>query len=119
MHIDVSELDGTKVVTVSGRVEHSGSRKLQEALEALVVKDKPKIAADLSQVNYLDSSALGVLVSTLKSANSRGGDLRLSGLNDMVMDVFRITRLSSIFQIHPTIAEALNSFKEENGLPSR
>jgi len=119
MHIDVSELDGTKIVTISGRVEHSGSHKLQEALEVLVVKDKPKIAADLSRVSYLDSSALGILVSTLKSAKSRGGDLRLSGLGDMVMDVFRITRLSSIFQIHPTIAEALNSFKEENGLPSR
>ncbi|RLC48810.1 MAG: hypothetical protein DRH70_00095 [Candidatus Coatesbacteria bacterium] len=118
MQVDVSEQDGTKIVTVSGRVEQPGSRKLREALEMLVSGEKPKIAADLSQVNYLDSSALGVLVSTLKSAKSRGGDLRLSGLHDMVMDVFRITRLSSIFQIYPTLSDALNCFKEETGLPS-
>ncbi len=112
MEIAVSEQNGTKIVTISGRIEHTGSRKLQETLRSVVVGDNPNIAADLSQVTYLDSSALGVFVSALKSARSRGGDLRLAGLADIVMNGFRITRLSTIFQIHRTIAEAVASFSE-------
>ena len=112
MEIAISHQSGTKIVTLSGRIQHSDSQKLREALGSLVAGDKPNIAADLSQVGYLDSSALGIFVSALKSANSRGGDLRLAGLGIMVMDIFRITRLSTIFQIHPTIAEAVASFSE-------
>jgi len=113
MEITISEQNGTKIVAISGRIHHSDNQKLREALGSLVAGDEPNIAADLSQVNYLDSGALGIFVSILKSANSKGGDLRLAGLAHMVMDIFRITRLSTIFQIHPTIAEAVASFSEE------
>ncbi len=109
----MSHQSRTKVVTLSGRIQHTDGRRLQEALRSLAAGDKPNIAADLSQVSYLDSSALGIFVSTLKSANSRGGDLRLAGLGDTIVDIFRITRLSTIFEIHPTIAEAVASFSEE------
>ncbi len=112
MHIEISERDGTGVVTISGRLEHSRCSELQTALEGLVLTERPRVAVDLSRVSYLDSSALGILVSALKSAQRRGGDLRLSGLNEMLMDVFRITRLSNIFQIHPTVWAAIESFKE-------
>ena len=110
MEIAISDQGGAKVVTLSGSIHHSESQKLREALGSLVAEDRPNIAADLSQVSYLDSSALGIFVSALKSANSRGGDLRLAGLAGMVDDIFRITRLSTIFQIHPTLDEAVASF---------
>lgn len=110
MKIAMSQQFGTKVVSIIGRIQHPDCQKLQEAFGTLVAGEKPNIAADLSQVSYLDSSALGIFVSTLKSAKSRGGDLRLAGLAGVVMDVFTMTRLSSVFQIHPTIDQAVHSF---------
>jgi len=113
MQIATSQQFGTKVVSITGQIQDMDCQKLQEAFGTLVAGEKPHIAADLSKVSFLDSSALGTFISALKSAKSRGGDLRLAGLGDMIMDVFDTTRLSSVFQIHPTIGQAVASFSEK------
>lgn len=112
MQIATSQQYGTTVVSITGQIQDVDCQKLQEAFGTLVAGEKPNIAADLSKVSSLDSSALGTFISTLKSVKSRGGDLRLAGLGDAVMDVFKTTRLSSLFQIHPTIDQAVDSFLE-------
>ncbi|MBN1592788.1 MAG: STAS domain-containing protein [Candidatus Coatesbacteria bacterium] len=110
---EFSPRSGVKIIRISGRIEHTKSRELQEVLKSAIVGEHPYVAADMSQVRYMDSSALGIFVSALKSARSRGGDLRISGLADMVLDVFRITRLSMVFQIYANIDEAIASFSAD------
>ncbi|MCD6326339.1 STAS domain-containing protein [bacterium] len=113
MQIETSERGEVTVLTISGNFQNQDSRTLQKLFQELVDGGKFKIVADLSELAYLNSAALGILVSTMKSARSRKGDLKLSGLKGLAMDVFRITRLSSVFQLHPSIDEAIASFKEE------
>lgn len=113
MRIEKSNSGGVLILKVFGKIDQPACRKLHSEFGSLVAKENYRIAVDLSEVSYLNSMALGILVSTMKSVRSRGGDLRLSGLADMVMDVFRITRLSTVFKIHPTMAEAVAGFSED------
>ena len=112
MKVELSEREGVNLLVLYGRIGPLECRAMQKALGQLVSDNKLRIAVGLSDVTYLDSTALGILVATMKSTRTRGGDLRLFGLSDIVMDIFRITRLYSVFEILPTMEDAITSFSE-------
>jgi|SRR5579859_1209861 len=68
------------------------------------------IVLDLSQVQYIDSGGLGALVAVLTSARAAGGDLRLTGMNERVSRVLKITRLDRVFRTHSSVELAVNAF---------
>lgn len=63
------------------------------------------IVLDLSDVEFVDSSALGAIVSGLK-ALGRKGDLVIAGAREPVMALFKLTRMDKVFRLFPTTAEA-------------
>ncbi|WP_146900573.1 STAS domain-containing protein [Cellulomonas aerilata] len=65
------------------------------------------LVVDLSRVTFLDSTGLGVLVTARKKADVRGGRMQLVVAGERVMKVFRITALTRLFTIHPTLETAL------------
>lgn len=65
---------------------------------------------DLSQVQYIDSGGLGALVAVLTSARAAGGDLRLTGMNQRVSRLLKITRLDRVFRTHSSVEVAINAF---------
>ena len=71
-----------------------------------------RVAADMREVSFLDSSVLGVFVWALKNLREAGGDLRLFGLTGFVARVFDITGLDQAFKIYDTESEAVASFGE-------
>lgn len=66
---------------------------------------------DLSDTEFIDSAFLGALVTALKRATARDGDILLVGLQQPVKAMFELTRLHRIFQIHETTQSALKSLK--------
>ena len=64
---------------------------------------------DLSQVRYMDSSGIATLVETMQNCMKKGARLRLFELSPPVRDVFELARLASVFEIFPTIDEAMKS----------
>jgi anti-sigma B factor antagonist len=105
------------VLAVGGEIDLSTAPKLKEALQELVEGPKTVIVA-LSQTEYLDSTALGVLVGGLKRKRERGGELKLAGLAPRVRRVFDITRLSGVFEIYASVEEAKEGKQREGGEPS-
>ena len=69
---------------------------------------------NLSEVDFINSSGLGVLVSIMKEARLRKGRLTLSNLATYVQEIFEITQLSHIFEIFNSEAEALESYQSVN-----
>lgn len=65
---------------------------------------------DLTDVPYLDSSGLGLLVSTFVSRQKAGQRLALSGVNDRVMKLLEMTSIESLFLMFPTIDDAIAAF---------
>lgn len=71
--------------------------------------DVTHLVADLSDMDTLDSSGLGVMIALLKRMGERGGDLKLAGLRKKPRMVIEITRAYRVFEIFETLGEALDA----------
>jgi anti-sigma B factor antagonist len=106
MRISTRELSGTTIVDVTGDVDISTSPNFRRTLlESL--KKTARLAVNLSQVRYVDSSGIASLVEVFKAARDTEKRLVLFGLNKAVHEVLQLTRLSKIFEIRETEEEAL------------
>ena len=96
------------VLEVGGEVDVYTAPRLRERLIELVEGGARHVVVDLSRVEFLDSTGLGVLVGGLKRARSHDGALRLVCAQEKILKVFRITGLTKVFPIHATLQEALD-----------
>jgi anti-sigma B factor antagonist len=106
------ELDGVIVLDLSGRITlGEGSVQLRDAIRDLIGKGQRRILLDLGEVNYIDSSGLGELVSAYTSARNQGASLKLLKLTKKVHDLLQLTKLYTVFDIYDDEASAITSFK--------
>ncbi len=97
------------VVEVSGEIDVYTAPTLREELSSHIAADRTDLVVDLTRVDFMDSTGLGVLVGELKKVRTYGGDLRLVIDQEKILKVFRITALTQVFQIHATLEEALSA----------
>ena len=95
------------VVEVRGEIDVYTAPVLREELTSLVDAQHTNLVVDLTQVSFMDSTGLGVLVGGLKKVRTLGGDLSLVIDQETILKVFRITALTQVFSIHSTLADAL------------
>jgi len=69
-----------------------------------------KVIIDLTAVEFLDSTFLGVIVNTLKKVAKLGGDLKLVGFKSNVRSMFELTRLFRVFESYSELQDAIKSF---------
>jgi anti-sigma B factor antagonist len=81
----------------------------QEILKLADAEPAPKLVLDFTGVQHLSSAALGVLISVHNRVKSRQGQLRLCSIAKPIFEVFRITKLDKLFQVHETPEQALKS----------
>jgi len=106
------EVDGVTVLELSGRITlGEGSVQLRDAIRDLISKGQRRILLDLGEVNYIDSSGLGELVSAYTTAKNQGATLKLLKLTKKVHDLLQLTKLYTVFDIYDDEASAIASFK--------
>lgn len=71
----------------------------------------PKVLISFENVEHLSSAALGTLITINNKIRAKGGQLRLSNIDKNIYEVFVITKLNKLFQIHDDVSSALASFK--------
>ncbi len=104
------EANDVLIVDVTGDLDARSAGDLKLTLNEKIEGGKVWILVNLSEVPYMDSAGLGVLVSGLKNTNRQNGDLRIYGLQPDVRNIFELTRLNKVFQIFEDEASALASF---------
>src|SRR3954467_8340459 len=110
-----SRQEGTRtVIAVGGEIDVYTAPSLRERLNDLVAAGPADLAGDRDEVEFLDSTGLGVLVGGLKRVRSYDGTLRLVCSQEKILKVFRITGLTKVFPIHATLQEALD---DTSGVP--
>jgi anti-sigma B factor antagonist len=105
------QVNDVTIVQMKGRIvlgEESAS--LRDLVRDLLSKGRKKILFNLGDVDYIDSSGLGSLVSAFTSVRRQGGELKLLHLTKKVHDVMQITKLYTIFDILNDEAVAIKSF---------
>ncbi len=106
------ESGGVTVIDLSGRITlGEGSALLRETLRDLLNKGQKNIVLNLGDVNYIDSSGIGELVSGFTSVKNQGGELKLLHLTKKVHDLLQITKLYTVFDVHSDEHAAVSSFQ--------
>ncbi len=101
------EADGKTIVAVGGEIDVYTAPKLRDKISELVATGAYDIVVDMHEVEFLDSTGLGVLVGGLKKVRAHDGSLRLVCNQDRLLKIFRITGLAKVFVIHETADDAL------------
>lgn len=87
-----------------------GDQELGEAVRSLLEKGSRKVLINFEKVGYLDSSGVGELVGCFTSLKTRGGELRICGMNSRIFNLIKMTSLHSVFTVKDTEEEALEGF---------
>lgn len=89
-------------------------QQVEWLVEELIRAGQAKIVFDLSKLDYLDSTGIGIVVTCSGKADAAGGQLRLACLQPKVADLMRVTKLNRIMTFYPTVNDALQGL----GTPS-
>lgn len=101
------------VVHLGGEIDVYTAPLVREKLDDQLREGRTDLVVDLTDVTFLDSTGLGVLVGRLKRVRTLGGSLRLVGSEERVLKVFAITGLDKVFEIHADLDSALAATGEQ------
>jgi anti-sigma B factor antagonist len=101
--IDVNEKELDVDIKVAGEIDAYTAPKLKETIYSFSEKEGVRMTIDLSDVNYMDSTGLGVFVGVFKNVRSNEGVFKLIGLSERLIRLFEITGLADIIDINSKI----------------
>ena len=112
MELNISKICDVITIILKGRIDASVAPDMEQKLLSLISGGSCKLVADLSEVWFITSAGLRVLVASLKEAKRGRGDLRLAGIQGQVQEVLDLTGLSTIVKIYTSAEDAARSFSE-------
>jgi anti-sigma B factor antagonist len=96
------------VAALSGEIiDRSQAQNLFDEIEKKVLDGHVRFVFDLSEVKYLNSTGLNVLINVLTKARKNGGELVIAGISKKVNELLLITKLNTVFIVTNTVDEAL------------
>ena len=107
LEIPDTDVDGWTVVAASGEIDVATAPELRDQLTELIEAGTTRLVVDLEDVDFIDSTGLGVLVGGARRARAADGDLRLVCTNSRILKVFEATGLNEIFTIAATVDDAV------------
>jgi anti-sigma B factor antagonist len=107
--------DHTTVVTVGGEIHVSTAGEFRELLNATVAAGCTALVLDMTDVTFIDSTGLSVLLNALRRITRAGGRLALVCTNPTVLRLFEITRLDTTFGLHADLRSALAAVQPAGG----
>ena len=110
--IDVADVGEVSVVQFKDRkiLDESNIQEMGRELFELVEQKRTKILLNFMNVEFLSSAALGKLITLDKKLKAAKGQLKLSNIRPEIYEVFAITRLNKLFDLHDDEADALATF---------
>ena len=101
MELECNRQDGALIVAVrEPRIDSAAAIRFKDAMRAATEDAPARVILDLGDVTFVDSSGLGAIVAVMKFL-APDRSLELAGLNPDVAKVFRLTRMDSVFTLHP------------------
>jgi anti-sigma B factor antagonist len=112
MVVNPRRLDDVVILDLSGRITiGEGTLILRDRIQKLLNGGDRKFLLNLADVDYIDSSGLGELVSSFTTVRNHDGQLKLLNLTRRVQDLLQITKLLTVFETFNSEAEALKTMK--------
>jgi len=111
MKIETRTVGDIRILDCSGKITlGEGTMAVRNTVRDILKNNGKKIILNLADVNYIDSSGIGELVSTYTTVTNAGGQLKLLSLTKKIQELLAITKLLTVFQVFNSESEALASF---------
>ena len=110
LSVEIRVSDDVTVVYCRGRIVYDEATTLSEKLAELLPHSR-QVVLELSGVKMMDGAGLGELVVLLMWAQANQGTIMLAAPNPRVHELLEITRLTSVFEIHPRVEDAILAFR--------
>ena len=111
LKIETRVENGVTIVSCNGRITFGEEAGILRDDLKKILSSTQRVVLDLSDVSYIDSGGLGMLVGVYSSARSAGADIKLTGLGQRLRDVLQITKLVTVFEVYDTEQQAIEAFK--------
>jgi anti-sigma B factor antagonist len=113
LYINERQAGDITILDLKGRLRVGGNMlALHKSIRCLLLEKKNLILLNLAGVTYIDSCGLGELVAGQVSVEKRGGEIKLTGMTEALCELLTITRLSTVFDVYETEAEAMQNFSD-------
>ena len=113
MEIIEKKIGGVSVVVLGGRLDAYVSNDLEQKLNALIDADEVSLVVSLERLDYISSSGLRVLLSSLKKVRKKDGDIKLAGMKLHIKEVFDVAGFSQLFPIYDLEDVAVQAFNKK------
>lgn len=111
MKLGVREENGILVLEPHGKIMGGpDATALQDKLYEAIEQNKKRIVIDLAQVDWMNSTGLGILISGFTTLRNNGGILKLANVTDKIQSLLTITKLVTVFEAHDSVDAAIRSF---------
>jgi anti-anti-sigma factor len=110
MKLDSRTYADTLVIAPTGRLDHDNCEAFRAGLQPLLdraLAGRQRIVVDLSGLAYVSSAGLRCFMLAAKQAGTQGGKIVLAELRPVVAEIFQISRFDMVFELFPTVREAL------------
>ena len=110
----MKESDGFFILKTVGRIDASNSGQIHEKIMDEIERDKINILMDFSEVTYISSAGLRVLLYASKALKQKGGSFSLCSINDSIGKIFNISGLADLFDIYESVDSGIAAMKEKS-----
>ena len=107
MQLEHTNDQDIEFIRLPRRILMADAKETKKSLHSYIDKQQPRLALDMSGVEFIDSSGLAVLINCLQASRRNSGDLCLFGMRDTVRALFELTRLHNVFPIEERRQDAL------------
>lgn len=95
-----------EVLAVTGEIDMATAPRFRQRLLAVISAGTQNVVIDLSGVDFIDSTGLGVLMGAAKRVRSTGGDIRMVTTGSRLADLVQLTRLDRVLDVFDSVAAA-------------
>ncbi|MCK4574453.1 MAG: STAS domain-containing protein [candidate division Zixibacteria bacterium] len=112
MRLTDRELDGVVILEPKGKIMGGPDASLlHDKLYEYIEHDKKQVIIDLGQVDWMNSTGLGILISGYTTLRNSGGELKLANVTDKIQSLLTITKLVTVFDSYDNLEQAIKSFE--------
>jgi len=112
MQLTDREQDGVIILQPKGKIMGGPSASLlHDKLHEVIEAGNRKVVIDLSRVDWMNSTGLGILISSYTTLRNNNGKLKLASVTDKIQSLLTITKLITVFDSYDSVEEAIDAFK--------
>jgi len=110
MEIGIRKISDIDIVDINGSLDTGTAMEAENFFISIINQGSIKIAVNCTELKYISSAGLRILLVAAKRLKEKGGELRLTNLNETVREVFEISGFDTIFNVLSTEEEGLKDF---------